>query len=412
MESIKKRCLIEMLRVRYNRSRKKEKGEILEELGEQLGIGRKQAQRLLGAKEVGRPRNPLRRGRPSRYRDVEFIAALKLVWKTTKYMCSRHLRAAIPDWLPAIEAERGPFSESVRERLLAISAPTIDRALRPYKVIKGKTFTRSGGFRDEIPIQENIWDIKVPGYLETDTVAHCGGSMLGEFVNSLTMVDVATMWTEVRAVFGRGSTPIVHAIEDIESALPFAILGYDADNGGEVLNQHVFRYFRDERIARGKPPVQVTRSRAYRKNDNAHVEQRNNSVPRRWLGYERLPFTELVPLINYYYRDIICPMMNHFFPSFKLKDKVRIKSRTRRIYADPITPYARVMASPYVSKEQKKYLKAIHEKLNPVILGRLESTVRKKIDQELKRLRITAPLSYPSRAPSGGDAKRGRMLEA
>jgi len=264
MNGVEKRCLVEVLKSRYRRARKKQKGEVITELSDRLGIGRKQSQRLLSSiQEAGRPRNPLKRGRRSKYRDAEFISALKLVWRTTKYMCARHLHAAMPEWLPALEAERGGFSKSVHERLLSISAATIDRILQPYKVTKGKSLTRSGGFRDEIPIQESCWDIRIPGYLEADTVAHCGGSMLGEFVNTLTMVDIATIWTEARAVFGRGSTPIVHAIEDIEKALPFAIIGYDCDNGTEVLNQHVLRYFRDERIERGKPIVQVTRSREY-----------------------------------------------------------------------------------------------------------------------------------------------------
>jgi len=387
MNQLEKRCLIEVLKSRYRRARKKEKGEIITKLSERIGVGRKQSQRLLSNHDVGRPRNPLQRGRRSKYRDAEFVSALKLVWRITKYMCARHLHSAMKEWLPAIEAERGAFPDSVHDRLLSISAATIDRILRPYKVTKGKSLPRSGGFRDEIPIQESCWDIKVPGYLEADTVAHCGGSMLGEFVNTLTMVDIATIWTEARAVFGRGATPIVHAIEDIEKALPFAIIGYDCDNGTEVLNQHVLRYFRDERIERNKPEVKVTRSREYRKNDNAHVEQRNNSVARRWLGYERLDFTELVPLINYYYSQVVCPLMNHFYPCFKLQNKIRIKSRTRRVYAIPVTPYARVMNSPHVSKQEKEKLTAIHRLLNPVHLSQLESKLRKKIDDELKRLR-------------------------
>jgi len=231
MNELEKRCIIEFLRNRYSRGRKSDRGTILDEACERLGVGRRQAKRLLGRKEPGGPRKPPHRGRPSKYGDRDFIDALKLVWRTTRYMCSRHLKAAMPEWLPPIEIECGKFSENVHERLLSISAPTIDRILKPYKALKGKSFTRSGGFRDEIPIQENIWDITIPGYLESDTVAHCGGSMLGEFVNSVVMVDIATTWTEARAVFGRGSGPVVYAVEDIESNLPFIVLGYDTDNG-------------------------------------------------------------------------------------------------------------------------------------------------------------------------------------
>lgn len=401
MDALEKRCIIEFLSSQYRRAKKREKGRILDEACERLEVSRRQAKRLLKAKLSGRPRKPDERGRPSKYQDREFISALKFVWRSTCYMCSRHLKAAMPEWLPPIEVERGKFLESIHERLLSISAPTIDRILRPYKALKGKSFTRSGGFRDEIPIQENIWNIKVPGYLESDTVAHCGGSMFGEFVNSVVMVDIATTWTEARAVFGRGSGPVVNAVEDIESNLPFIVLGYDADNGGEVLNQHILRYFRDERVERGRPPVQVTRAREYRKNDNAHVEQRNNSLARRWLGYERLDFIELVPLINHYYAQIVCPLMNHFFPSFKLHDKVRVKSRTRRIYKDPVTPFTRVMNSPDVPQQRKDLLKAQHDSLNPVTLVKQERIFRKRIDDSVKKLRQGKACPVFSQATSG-----------
>ena len=139
---------------------------------------------------------------------------------------------------------------------------------------------------------------------------------------------------------------------------------------------------------RRKRPVQVTRSREYQKNDNAHVEQRNNSLARRWLGYERIGFQELVPLLNYYYGAVVCPLMNHFYPSFKLHDKIRMKSRTRRIYKAPVTPYARVIASSYVALERKRKLRALHESLNPVTLTKEEARLRKRIDDALKRLRV------------------------
>lgn len=384
---LEKQCIIKVLTDKYRRSRKREKGEILDEACKALEVGRKQAIRLLNSAEVGRPRNPVKRGRPSKYQDHDFKVALRRVWRIIRFPCSRALKAAIPQWLVAIEAEYGAFRADIQERLLLISAPTIDRILRPYKVEKGKSLTRSGGFRDEIPIQGNIWDTKVPGHMETDTAVMCGGSMCGDFINTVTMVDIATIWTETRAVFGRGSNVTFDAIRDIEHRLPFLIVGYDADNGGEVLNRHLFDYFHTDRLSKGLPPVAVTRSRAYCKNDNAHVEQRNDTLVRKYLGYERLEFRELVPLINYYYAEIVCPLINHFMPTFKLEDKVRIKSRTRRIYKDPQTPYQRLMDSAYLSENQKLRLKLTHESLNPVTLSKLESRVRKLIDQALRSLR-------------------------
>lgn len=388
MEGAVRHCFVEILAAKYRRSSKGTKGAILGEVVEKLGVGRRQARRLMEPLARERPRKRDNRGRPSRYGDVEFRAALRYMWQTTRYMCSRHLKAAMPEWLPYVEAERGVYAEEIRKCLLSISAATIDRILKPYKALKGKSLTRSGTFREQIPIQENIWDIKIPGYFEADTVAHCGGSTMGEYINSLTMVDSATIWTECRAVFSKASGPIVTAIEDIEAQLPFEILGYDADNGTEVLNQHILRYFRDERIERNKKPVSVTRSREYRKNDNAHVEQRNDSVARRWLGYERLDYAELLPLVNHYLRNIVCPLMNHFFPAFKLTDKIRTKCRTRRVYKDPITPYLRVMKSDHVSQERKDTLAKIHASLNPLLLCKQEKHVRKQIDSALKQLRI------------------------
>lgn len=162
--------------------------------------------------------------------------------------------------------------------------------LHDYKKNKGKSTTHSGGFKEEIPVQKNIWDVNIPGYVEADTVAHCGGSLAGEFIYSYTTVDIATLWTEVRGIYGKGSLVAVKAFEDIEDSLPFDLLGYDSDNGTEMMNQYMYKYLTTEREERGRSEVTVTRARAYHSNDNAHVEQRNNSVARKYLGYERYGF--------------------------------------------------------------------------------------------------------------------------
>ena len=298
----------------------------------------------------------------------------------------------MPYWIEDIERVDGAFSAEVKRKLLKISPATIDRILRPWKAQSGKSFTRPGGFREQIPIQGNIWDIKLPGYMEADTAVMCGGSMRGEFVNTLTMVDIFSLWTETRAVFGRGSNAVFDGVRDIEHTLPFAVLGYDADNGGEVLNRHLYDYFYTDRISKGRAPVSVTRSRAYMKNDNAHVEQRNDSLVRKFLGYERLEFRELVPLINYYYAKIVCPLVNHYIPSFKLADKIRVKSHTRRIYKAPVTPYQRLMESSYLSETQKLRLKLRHDSLRPVELTQMEFKTRKLIDDCVRRLKAAQGL--------------------
>jgi len=378
---------IKLIRDRYRKSSKSKKGLILDYLCKLLCCDRKHAIKLLSANKAGRPRNCGKKGRPSEYSDPKFITSLKLCWRSMKYPCSKVLKEGIPSWLGFIEAEYGFFDKKIRDQLLSISPATIDRYLKIYKVEKGKSLTRSAGFREEIPIQENIWDIEIPGHMETDTVAHCGGSMLGEFMNSVTSVDIATLWTEVSPSFGRGSSNTFKAIRKIEERFPVPIVGYDADNGGEVLNKQIIAYFTTERIEQGKNPVQVTRARPYKKNDNCHVEQRNDSIARRYLGYERIDFIEMLPLLDYYFSEIVCPLINHFMPTFKLKNKIQVKSRTKRIYDKPITPYRRIMTSKFVTKEDKKKLWRQHQKLNPVKLVRQESIIRKQIDQCLKALR-------------------------
>lgn len=409
MLAMEKRCIIEVLGLRYRRARKKAKGRVLDELCERLGVTRKWGIRLLSRREVGRPRKPGKRGRPAEYHGAEFIQALRLVWKKTRYMCGRYLASAIADWLPFIEEDEGEFNPEIRRQLLGVSAATIDRILKPYKALKGKSFTRSGGFREQIPIQQSRWDVKQPGFAEVDTVAHCGGSMHGDFVNSLTLVDIATIWTEVRSIFGRGASGVVEQLSVIEKALPFAMLGYDADNGTEVLNRFILDYYQADRIKKGLPPVQVTRSREYHKNDNAHVEQRNDCLPRQYLGYERIDFPQILPLLNYYWGEVVCPLRNHFYPALKLKDKIRVKSRTRRVYDAPITPYKRVMESERVPEERKRVLEEIHQQLNPVTLVRQEAIIRARIDAALKKLRSGVDASALLAAPQTGikeDLKR------
>ena len=378
---------IKLIRDRYRKSSKTQKGLILDNVCSLLCCDRKHAIKLLSPKKAGRPGKCGRKGRPSQYSDPRFIASLKLCWRSMKYPCSKVLKEGIPVWLGFIEKEYGFFDKKIRDQLLSISPATMDRYLKMYKVEKGKSLTRSAGFRDEIPIQENIWNIEIPGHMETDTVAHCGGSMMGEFINSVTSVDIATLWTEVSPSFGRGSSNTFKAIERIEARLPIPIVGYDADNGGEVLNKQIIAYFTTERIEQGKKPVQVTRARPYKKNDNCHVEQRNDSIPRRYLGYERIDFIEILPLLDYYFSEIVCPLINHFMPTFKLKNKIQVKSRTKRIYDKPITPYRRIMTSKFVTKEDKRKLWRQHQKLNPVKLVRQEFIIRKQIDQYLKALR-------------------------
>ena len=384
MEDEIKSRLLSNLRRRYRRASKKQKGTLLTEVENLFCVGRRQAGRLLSCREAGRPAKS-NRGRPSQYGDVGFKRALQLVWKQTYFMCSKHLKAAMAEWLPYIKAAYpASFTDDIEKRLLKVSSATIDRILKPCKANKGKSLTNPGGFRDEIPIQTNIWNVTKPGFIEADTVAHCGKTTEGQFLWSVTTVDIATIWHEARAIHGKGSYSVVKAIESIEDSLPFQLCGYDSDNGTELLNKHMLNYFTKERTQRGRPAVQVTRCRPYHKNDQAHIEQRNDSLARRWIGYERIEFEQLEPLVTYYYAFIVCPLTNHFFPTHKLHEKRQIRSRTRRIYKNPVTPYNRVLASEHVPAEQKAVLETLHHALNPLELRKQERLIRAQIDRAIK----------------------------
>jgi len=203
-------------------------------------------------------------------------------------------------WLPGYVQKYGDLSQAVTEALLRISPSTIDRILKPVRVKykgRGRSTTKPGTLlRKQIPIKTNQWDESRPGFLEADTVAHCGTSMTGMFAFTIDCVDIATGWTEQRAVWGKGEMGVLEQIKNIEASLPFPLLGFDSDNGSEFLNYHLLRHFTERTQS-----VQFTRSRAYHKDDNAHVEQKNWTHVRQWLGYHRFDLPEIVLLLNKLY---------------------------------------------------------------------------------------------------------------
>ena len=207
---------------------------------------------------------------------------------------------------------------------------------------RGRSTTKPGTLlRHQIPIGTNQWDQRRPGFLEADTVAHCGESTAGQFAYTIDCVDIATGWSEQRAVWGRGETGVIEQIRHIEQSLPFALLGFDCDNGSEFLNHHLLRHF----VNRPKP-VHFTRSRAYRKDDNAHIEQKNWTHVRQWIGYERLDDPRVVELLNELYRNEWRLFHNFFCPSVKLLAKQQLGSKTIKHHDRPKTPYQRLIDSP------------------------------------------------------------------
>jgi len=310
------------------------------------------------------------------YRREEILTPLKQIWLEANLPCSKRLQAILPLWLPGYAQCFGELPSEVTHALLTISPATIDRLLRPIRIQyqgRGRSTTKPGTLlRNQIPIQTNQWNESRPGFLEADTVAHCGESLSGSFVYTIDTVDIATSWTEQRAVWGKGETGVLEQLKDIERALPFPLLGFDSDNGSEFLNYHLLRHFTQR-----KQPIQFTRSRAYHKDDNAHIEQKNWTRVRQWLGYQRLDNPAIVPLLNDLYRHEWRTFHNFFCPSVKLIHKKRIGSKTIKQYDSPKTPYQRVIASPFVSQKIKDGMTKYIEKQNPFLL-------RKAIEAKLK----------------------------
>jgi len=289
-------------------------------------------------------------------------------------------------WLPFYETRYKALSGETQQLLLTVSAATIDRLLKPIRVAHGRrglSGTRPGSLlKNHIPIRTDFWDVSQPGFMEADTVAHCGNSLAGNFVWSLTMTDILTTWTEIRATWNKGAQGVIAQIQDIEIRLPFPLLGFDCDNGSEFLNYHLVRYFTDH------PSIQsFTRSRPYRKNDNAHVEQKNWSHVRQLFGYDRLEDQQLVELMNDLYANEWSQYQNHFCPSMKLVEKHRVNSKYIKKYSMPTTPYHRVMASDDISQETKKTLKAVHDRLNPFIL---KQVIEKKLRVIFQPVKVTS----------------------
>lgn len=363
---------------RYKSSSKRDKGIILQELCEASGYHKKHAIRLLN---TSKKKQPIRKktGRPKVYPDNLYLEPLKRIWLLSDQLCGKRLKMALPLWLPYYADAYGALEQTIYDGLLSMSAATIDRLLIPLRVKYKRSFsgTRPGSIlKKHIPVKTNQWDEDRPGYIEADTVAHCGGSLSGSFVWSLTMTDINTGWTEMRAVWNKGSAGVVSQIENIEYCLPFLILGFDCDNGSEFLNWHLIRYFSNEK---GSHRVHFTRSRPYHSDDNAHVEQKNWTHVRQLFGYHRFDNPKLVALMNDLYTNEVSQMNNFFLPNFKLLEKQRIQSKIIKKHSKPATPYQRLIQSEHIADSKKQELTQLYEQLNPFLL-------QKTIQRKLKRV--------------------------
>ena len=374
---------------RYRRAGKAYKTRLLDEVCAVCGYERKYAIKLLN----GRLRSSKgRRGRKSRYDVPELVGALKTLWLRSGRLCGKRLKQAVPHWLEYYEKHYGLLPAGCREKLLSISPASMDRLLRTFKAQqrrKRNTGTKPGTrLKNQIPIRTSNEDIDRPGYLEADTVAHCGGSLSGSFIWSITYTDIKSAWTVTRAVWNKGYEGVLAQTRDVESKLPFAILGFDCDNGSEFLNHHLKRYLLD----RGQP-VRFTRSRAYHKNDNAHVEQKNWTHVRELLGYDRLENPAMLKELNRLYLD--WEKLNNFFkPTLRLVSKVRVKSRYKKKYDTPQTPFERLKASGILTEEKRAALESEYESADPFELDKRIQRRLRKIGK-MKRLCGDAAVGNP-----------------
>lgn len=349
-----RREYLRAIRERYQKAKRKEKTLILNEYCEVCEYERKYAIKVLNRPIEERQKRP---GPKPKY-ELEVIKHLVEVWRLMDQMCSKNMKVALPEWLPYYKGA----DERIKALLLQISASTIDRVLKPYRHVfrRGLSSTKPSLIKNRIPIELLDHEIKEPGFMEGDTVAHCGDTLIGSHINSLTMTDICSGWTENRAMPNKTGEAVMAAMKSIEKELPFTLLGFASDNGTEFLNEDVYAYF-----SRRKMPVKVVRRRPYKKNDNAHVEQKNWTHVREIFGYERLETKEILDLMNDIYQNYWNPLKNYFTPSMKLKAKTRIGGKIKKEYEKPKTPYKRLMEDPKVSDWAKGGMQYKHLRMNP-----------------------------------------------
>ena len=356
------RDYVATLRSRYAVASRALKHQILDELCATAGYTRKGAIRALNHSPV--PAFQDRRGRPVVYPPAVRIALTHL-WEAAGYPWSHRLKAMLPLWLPRAVQRFSLGPPSVR-LLRAMSPRTMDRVLHARRASLQRRLygrTKPGALlKHHIPLRTDRWDVTTPGFTEIDLVSHAGPLGDADALFSLNLTDIHTTWVETRAVQGKTQRAICAALEEMRQALPFPLRGIDSDNGSEFINDQLWRYCRQHHI-------QFTRGRPYKKDDNAHIEQKNWTHVRKLLGWERYASAEALEAINRLYREDLRLMMNLFQPSVKLQRRVRVGSRVRRLYDAPQTPLDRVAASDGTDPTQLQVLQTLRQRLDPFALA-------------------------------------------
>lgn len=342
----------------YRRGRKGDKTPLLTRLVKTTGYSRKHLIEILAHPPAKRR---IRRNRKSPY--LLILKPLRKLWAVGNYACGVRLAPMIPVYLSALKRHEGWLvSRQEKQLLLRVSASTVDRLLKHERRklnLKSRSRTKPGSLlKHQIPIRTFAdWTEKKPGFLEIDTVHHCGSVSGGEYIHTLDTTDVFTGWNECRGFMGKSEKHTVEGLENIRIRLPFPLLGIDFDTGGEFVNYHLIRYSQRQKIT-------YTRAREEKKNDQNYIEQQNYSVVRRFVGYQRLDTYGQLKILNQLY-ILLSDYQNFFQPIMRLKEKIRNGTRLTRRYDKPQTAYQRVLASPDIAPETKARLKKRFRKLNP-----------------------------------------------
>lgn len=357
------------MRERYGRADRTAKGYLLDEVCDVTGYHRKAAIRLL--RRVGSQAR--RRGRPVRY-SAEVVTALEAIWTAAGYPWSVRLHALLPHWLPWAR-RRLRLTPALEAALRQMSPRQMDRRLQAKKRQLARRLygrTKPGTLlKHHIPLQTERWNVTQPGFTEIDLVSHSGDRADGEFLHSLNVTDIHTTWVETGAVLGKGEPRVQQALDTLAQALPFRLRGIDSDNGSEFINAHLLRYCRTN-------DIQFTRGRPYKKDDNAHIEQKNWTHVRKLVGYVRYDSAAALEALTTLYADLRL-WQNLWLPSVKLIKKTRVGSRVRREYGPAQTPFERVRACPEADPVKVAALAHLHTTLDPFVLAA-------RIDRQLVHL--------------------------
>ena len=355
----------EAVRGRYLRTSKKEKGKILDEFTKITGCHRKAAIRLL--RRGNQPRANRNRGRPRQYSPA-VAGALRVVWEATDRLCSKRLHPFLPELVKVLRRHGDTtITAGIEAPLCRMSPSTIDRLLHPWRRLGGRrpfTTTRPGSLlKSSIPIRTFAdWEENRSGFIEVDLVSHCGESTEGFYLTTLSTVDVASGWSECVGVWGKGQERVGGAVHRVRQRLPFPLLGLDSDNGSEFINQHLYNYCQRQGIT-------FTRSRSYKKNDSCHVEQKNWTVVRRLVGYDRYSSRAALEALNRVY-NLLRLYVNFFQPVMKLVSKTRHGAKVHKVYDRARTPYQRLLEAGILTEVKRRELAAVYHGLNPVLLLR------------------------------------------